>query len=193
LHKPLDFGLTFPSDWQISNQTDRIVAVDPGQAALLEIRLQPAKQGESPDRVLTDLGVRNLVQGDNLTIKGFQAYTARGPVGTDIGQRTARFVVLTDRSNAVVFTGIAKNNDDLSRFESEIMDTARSYHRLSGSEQNEASAHKLALIRAERGTRLETLANQSPLREYAQEQLRLLNDLYPSGEPQPGQRLKIVR
>ena len=37
------------------------------------------------------------------------------------------------------------------------------------------------------------LARNSPLDRDAEEQLRLLNDLYPDGEPRPGQRLKVVR
>ena len=37
------------------------------------------------------------------------------------------------------------------------------------------------------------LARQSPLGADAESQLRLMNDLYPSGEPKPGQLLKIVQ
>jgi predicted Zn-dependent protease len=37
------------------------------------------------------------------------------------------------------------------------------------------------------------LARQSPLGADAETQLRLMNGLYPSGEPEPGQLLKIVQ
>lgn len=193
LHKPLDFGLTFPSQWRIVNQADRIVGVAPDQAALLELRLRPVKADETPDAVLAALGVRDLRQGRSMPIEGAQAYTARGPVGTDLGQRTARFVVINDRASAFVFTGIAKKDSDLPKYESGFINTALSYRRLNTAERAEASSHGLAVIRSGADTRLEALAEQSPLADHALEQLRLLNDLYPTGEPQAGQRLKIVR
>jgi predicted Zn-dependent protease len=37
------------------------------------------------------------------------------------------------------------------------------------------------------------LARQSPLGANAESQLRLINDLYPSGEPKPAQLIKIVQ
>ena len=41
-------------------------------------------------------------------------------------------------------------------------------------------------------TRIADLARTSPIPKYAAETLRLLNDLYPDKEPQPGQLLKII-
>ena len=46
---------------------------------------------------------------------------------------------------------------------------------------------------AEEGTSFTDLARDSPLATHAEEQLRLLNRLYPDGEPTPGgQRLKTI-
>jgi predicted Zn-dependent protease len=51
----------------------------------------------------------------------------------------------------------------------------------------------LQLVTSQPGTTMADLARQSPLGADAESQLRLMNDLYPSGEPKPGQLLKIVR
>ena len=37
------------------------------------------------------------------------------------------------------------------------------------------------------------LAGKTPIDRYAEEQLRLLNDQYPQGEPRKGQLIKTVR
>ena len=37
------------------------------------------------------------------------------------------------------------------------------------------------------------LVAQSPLEKGAEAQLRLINDLYPTGEPRPGQMIKIIQ
>ena len=60
-------------------------------------------------------------------------------------------------------------------------------------EKKLARGKKLKIIRAPAGTRYATLARKSSLTNYPEEQLRLLNDQYPSGEPKPSQLLKVVR
>ena len=68
-----------------------------------------------------------------------------------------------------------------------------SFHALTPAERQAAKPHHLRTVVAQPGTTMAALARQSPLGESAESQLRLMNDLYPSGEPRPGQRLKIVQ
>jgi predicted Zn-dependent protease len=51
----------------------------------------------------------------------------------------------------------------------------------------------LKVIVSGQGTTVEQLAKNSPIKQYATERLRLLNDLYPDKEPTAGQKLKIVQ
>ncbi len=48
-------------------------------------------------------------------------------------------------------------------------------------------------MRASDGTTMEALAKESPIKKYPLQQLRLFNDLYPDGEPKPGDLIKTVR
>ncbi len=193
LHKPLDFGLDFPPDWQIENFAERLVGVAPGGEALLEIRVRPVEAGTPPRRFLEQLGLRSLRDGAPLQVNGFQAYTATASITTNIGRRTARIAVVYDSGNAFVFTGISRSGRDQRRFDDAFLSVARSYHKLSEEEKRIAEGHRLHLITATADTRFSALAKQSPIGRYAEDQLRLLNDLYPDGEPAPGQRIKIVR
>ncbi len=52
---------------------------------------------------------------------------------------------------------------------------------------------RLQLVRAKRGQSMAGLARQSKLPGDAEATLRLLNNLYPSGEPKAGDWLKLVR
>jgi len=54
-------------------------------------------------------------------------------------------------------------------------------------------ANRLHIIRAGSNTRYRDLAGKTPIDRYAEEQLRLLNDQYPKGEPRKGQLIKTVR
>jgi predicted Zn-dependent protease len=50
----------------------------------------------------------------------------------------------------------------------------------------------LRLVTVKAGMTMASLARQSPLGSEAESQLRLMNDLYPGGEPMPAQLIKIV-
>ena len=59
-------------------------------------------------------------------------------------------------------------------------------------ERNAVRPLTLRIINAPPGARFADLARNSPLGKNAVSQLRLLNGLYPNGEPASGQALKIV-
>ena len=56
-----------------------------------------------------------------------------------------------------------------------------------------AEPNRLHVMRATDGTTIEALAKDSPIKQYPLQQLRLINNLYPDGEPQPGDLIKTVR
>jgi predicted Zn-dependent protease len=55
-----------------------------------------------------------------------------------------------------------------------------------------AEPERIRIIDAGPESRIEDLAQGSPLGKYALQELRLMNALYPDKEPTPGQKLKIV-
>ena len=61
-------------------------------------------------------------------------------------------------------------------------------------DQERAFAHplRLRIITAQAGLTFAELARRSPLGPFAEGHLRVINGLYPAGEPVAGQPLKIV-
>ena len=51
---------------------------------------------------------------------------------------------------------------------------------------------KVQVVRAESDTTMAALAAASDLPNYAEDQLRVINGLYPRGEPEEGQLIKII-
>ncbi|HHJ12804.1 MAG TPA: peptidase M48 Ste24p [Gammaproteobacteria bacterium] len=193
LHKPLDFGLRFPEGWTLQNQPERLLATAPGKKAWLELRLERLQPGQSLPDFLTAKGFKPLRNGHALQIAGHEAWRATSTVGTRFGRRTARLIVIRDGEQAFLFVGIGRESNDFERFDIDFLATARSFHPLNKEERDLAEGLHLHLITARADTRFAELARRSPLPDHAQARLRLLNGLYPDGEPQPGQRLKIVR
>ncbi|MNG29806.1 hypothetical protein D3C84_1152980 [compost metagenome] len=64
---------------------------------------------------------------------------------------------------------------------------------LTAAERHLAEPLRLHLVKARRGQSMAALARLSKLPGDAQATLRLLNNLYPAGEPAPGSWLKVVR
>ncbi len=55
-----------------------------------------------------------------------------------------------------------------------------------------AKLPKIQVVRAEEDTTMEALAAESPITNYGLDRLRVMNGLYPLGQPEPGQLIKIV-
>ncbi len=92
-----------------------------------------------------------------------------------------------------LIAGMAKDKPTYERERSALRAAINSFHALGAAERQAARPHVLRLMTAQSGTTMAALARQSPLEGDAESQLRLLNDLYPDGEPRPGQLLKIVQ
>ncbi|MBD3645969.1 MAG: peptidase M48, partial [Pseudomonadales bacterium] len=70
--------------------------------------------------------------------------------------------------------------------------TIFSFDRMDRDDFKEARVPKIQVVRAEEGTTMEALAAQSPITNYALDSLRVMNGLYPHGQPEPGKLIKIV-
>lgn len=192
-HAELGFALNFPAGWRVDNYPDRLSAKPPSNDALLQIWTEDLNRRVSPEQFMRDrLGLRNLHNGESFTHQEMPGYTAITEADTPWGRREARFTVIYFDNRAYIFAGAAKDPDAPYRYDQAFVDTARSFHRLTDEERQLAQPQILHLIQAGTDTRLEDLARHSPIPNHPLEQLRLLNGLYPQGEPGPGQLIKIV-
>jgi predicted Zn-dependent protease len=73
-----------------------------------------------------------------------------------------------------------------------MLQTTKSIRTLKGSEVKLATAQRITLVRAKSGDTISSLAKKTDLGKYAEDQLRLLNGMYPDGEPVPGQLIKTI-
>lgn len=189
-HKPLNFGLQFPAGWKVKNLPGALVAQAPDGNGVLEVEVQDLNRRLTPREFMTQrLGIQEMRSEEALTVAGLPGYTAVVPANTRGGKRWVRVAVLQYHDQAFIFSGYYERDEPNQHA---VLITARSFHALSVGEQALAAAQKLKLIRAGAGTRYAQLARTSPLQHHAEDQLRLLNDQYPQGEPAAGQWLKIV-
>jgi predicted Zn-dependent protease len=192
-HKELDFTLTFPDDWRIDNQAERIVATSRGNDGLIQLTFTDLNKRITPREFMQQrMDLENMRQGEPFTAGALEGYTAIADGKTPWGTRDVRYVVLYRDTRAWIFAGAAKQQADLQRYHEAVRAAASSYRPLNSEEQALASEQHLKIITAPAGTSYADLARSSPIANYPEQQLRLLNGDYPDGEPEAARRLKIV-
>jgi predicted Zn-dependent protease len=193
-HAPLNFSVSFPAGWRIDNQSDRIIATSRSNDGLVQMSLSDRNGHDTPRQFMTQgLKLKGIRDGKAFSANGLQGYTARANSNTPWGLRTVRYAIVYRGNSVYVFAGAAKQTNNSRKYDADILKTASSLHPLTRAEKKLAREKKLKIIRAPAGTRYATLARKSALSNYPEEQLRLLNDQYPRGEPKPSQLLKVVR
>jgi predicted Zn-dependent protease len=182
-HPELGFALRPPEGWKVQNLLDRLVMQAPADDARLT--LSTAKRGnEQPAELLRKLLRRNPPDIDVSPLNSLPAASS-----ADAGAFAA---VVYLREATYVFSGAFRSEQTYRRYLEVARAAARSFHAISDAERATAKPLTIRLITATAGTRFAALAKTSPLGKNAESQLRLMNNLYPAGEPAPGQLIKVI-
>ena len=186
----------FPENWRVSGDTGRILAISDDNDAILQVFVVvPGRTMTAEDVITKKLGVKFIKDGKAITIAGMKAH-----IGTadryisPFGARPARVAAILDNRGrrAYVFAGTGKH--DLAKISSDqdFISTIFSLDKLSSEERSLGRPPTLKIIRAEDNTTMAFLAARSAVPTYAEQNLRLINGLYPYGEPEPGTLIKTV-
>ena len=194
-HHDLHFSVDFPRDWGIDNLPNRIAATAPGGKGLIQMAFIANIDARLPPKqvMLRDLGVSTLRNDSPLSIHGLDAHTGTATMNTSLGLRRSRLAVIYLDNNAYIFTGTTKNAREFSQYDPAFLKTINSFHQLTEEERSSARPLLLETVRSDSSTTFPDLANTSPLENFAEEKLRLLNSKYPKGALKGGELLKIVQ
>ncbi|MDX1513580.1 MAG: M48 family metalloprotease [Gammaproteobacteria bacterium] len=191
-HADLGITIQFPARWRVENRPDRLLAAPPANDALAQVLLTDLNKRISPRDFMVQRLKLEPLAGQALSAGDLPAYTALAWTNTPYGRRLARFTVVYFRDKAYIFAGARKDQDDERKYRTEFLNMALGLRALKPEEYELARGRQLRLRQATAGTTYAALAAESRLSAYAEDQLRLLNGDYPSGEPSPGRLLKVV-
>lgn len=188
LHEKLGISVQFPRGWRVQNQPDRVVAINPQSTALVELKPGP-KNTQPIDTLQKGLKLDQGARYEKGSVNGNPAAFAAGAQ-----QGKPVLVAAINYNNTqYLLAGMAKDGTTYNQNRSALKDSINSFREISQQERQMARPHVIRVIQAQTGMTMAGLASQSPLGASAESQLRLMNDLYPSGEPKPGQLIKIVQ
>ena len=193
-HGGLGIGLRLPKGWRVDDAPGKLTATAPDGQALVVITARPVKERLSPVDILRDkIGIEKMEEGRAVTPDGLNGYTAIAPdANSPFGRRPVRYAAVLHQDRAFVFAGVSRAAEDRVRNDWKVLSVIKSMRLLDEKDRRAAKPPRIRVIEANAGTTIDRLAAASPLDRYAEQQLRLLNDMYPEGDPVPGQQVKII-
>ncbi len=193
-HGRLGIVVDFPEGWHVRDGATTLTAVPPNvSGAAMTVALQALDgDGGSPEKFMTgELGLP-VAGGEALEVDGMEAYLAVLDRADEARLRLAA-VVFKDR-RAYIFRGNNENSGFDDEFVEGFSDTVGSFRNMRRGDRSAATETRVELVMAEPGDTFASLARRYRMsgRDGA-DQLRLLNGLYPRGEPRAGDYVKVLR
>jgi predicted Zn-dependent protease len=187
-HTDLGLTLRFPAGWRVQNNAQNVAARSPDHNALIDLRSAGPATGAPADtlRKILKLGAGSTVSP--LTIAGLRAAITDLTIA---GKPTRIAVVFLGKSAFAI--GLQANSAAaFQQHETAMNESLHSFHAITAQERGLAKPMRVRIITAPAGLTFAELARTSPLGRFAEGHLRVINGLYPKGEPAAGQALKIV-
>jgi predicted Zn-dependent protease len=192
-HNDLDLFIAFPEGWKVDNLPDRLIAQPKTGDAELQILIDDLNKRQSPQEYLNEKFKGQISKGQVLQTTNFQGYTGLTTINTQQGKVPSRVAAVFQDKRVYLVLVAAKDSNVLSKYDAAGLDTIKSMRQLKNSEVQLAKPKHIKLIRAKSGDTFASLAKKTDIANHAEEQLRLLNGMYPDGQPKPGQLIKIVQ
>lgn len=185
-HTDLGFALTLPPEWRVKNNPDQLLLISPTGNVMIRMFT------DKPDGSPADLLRKNLnLNNAELAIDPINQLPAAIMSGEQNG-KPMRIAAIYLNNKAYVIAARAESDKLFNQFENEINTTIKSFHKITDAERKIAKPLLIKTITAQPDTTYNKLAKNSAIGKNAENYLRLMNNAYPTGEPKPGQIIKII-
>ncbi|MCZ6502274.1 MAG: M48 family metalloprotease [Gammaproteobacteria bacterium] len=194
-HPKLGIKLSFPKGWRMEQARRGVQIVSAIADASFFISTDRLYKGATPQKFATEKLAFNVREGREISIGGLPAYIGIADrADSPFGPRPVRFAVLFDPRKHLAFILQGAGKHDLRNIanDKDFITTIFSFDRMNRDDFKIAKAPRVQIVRAEEDTTMEALAAQSPITNYALDKLRVINGLYPDGQPEPGQLIKVI-
>ena len=196
-HPGLGIKFTFPAGWRFPGDAQAQGAQlmsRTGDAAFSVTTSAFARGTSAEEFAVTVVGLR-VREGRDISIADMPAYLGiADKAASPYGPRPVRFAVILDQRNWTGYILMGAGKHDLVRIanDRDFIATIFSFDQMVGEDFRVAKHPRVQLVRVEEDTTMEKLAGESAITNYALDRLRVMNGLYPNGQPAPGRLVKVV-
>ncbi len=191
--------IDFPKDWTQTSGTAPVAVIGQHAEELATLSMtRLARTTQSPEEYLyNQLNVSEVFQGEAIATAGLKGFSGilKKTAQTD-GQRHDTFLrvaVIYYKLHAYVFYGNVMNHDDFATVDPLFVEAISTFRPISRSEIMGQKPQRVHYIKATANTRFADLAKIFNLSKNDVEILRVINALYPSGEPSEGDIIKVFK
>ena len=161
-----------------------MIAESVKDGAVLRIMLRKREVLIKPEETLKKLSTGKLSSEESLQQFGLQGYTA---LISD--KHLTKRIAVIDQNYSYLFEGTAT---DIKKNDPTLLKIIKSFRSMTEAERITGPPLYVRYIRVPRGQTVGSLAAKSPIPE-AEATHRLINGIYPRGEPRTGDWFKVIR
>ncbi len=192
-HSDLNLFVAFPEGWKVNNLPDRLIATPKTGDVQLQITIDDLNKKQTPKQYLDEQFKGKVTKGQPVQTANFQGYTGYTNLSTKNGSVPSRVAAVFHGKRIYQVLIAGKDSAALDKYDSVGLGAIKSMRQRKTAERKLAKPKNIKIIRAKSGDTFAKLAKRSDLQNHPVEQLRLLNGMYPEGEPKAGQLIKIVQ
>lgn len=187
----LSYTVVFPDEWQVQETPTTVTAMAPDDVASINISVQRLQVYKEPRLFIREnLGIEDLQQSEPLSQYRLSGYT--GVHENDEGKQE-RVSVLYLGPRAFILRGEVNGAENPEDMDDLMLASMRTFRAIQMNERASASSLRIRYVQVANGFSWAALAARSPIQQYPEETLRLLNGYYPYGDPEPGDWIKILQ
>lgn len=185
----LGYTMVFPDNWSVTETPTTALASSAEAESQLRVEVQRMQENLEPRLFIRDkLGINNLQKSEPLQQFRLQGYTG---TATKDG-KSQRIAVLYLGPRVFIFTGDIPSGAGADEVDQQLLAAIRSFRAIQSNERFAGNESRIRYVQAGEGFSFAALARLSPIGNYPEETLRLLNGYYPTGAPSTGDWIKIV-
>ena len=190
---PLRIRMDFPEQWQQTTNIDNylVVAQSQDNTASLNLQSMPRTLQTPEEYIYNQLKISGLTQGRAINPSGLKGYT--GILPGDHGKSATRIALIYYKMNAYLITGEVTDKTQFANLDPLFITSINTFRPISNREIAGQKPQKIHYIQADSSTSFATIAKRFTLNSEDIENLRLINGLYPVGEPKNGQWIKVFK
>lgn len=183
-HSKLAFTFEQPEGWTVTSGSRAVTASAPDGSASLTITLRRRDNSASPESVLKSTSRGELSEERKLEQAGLKGYTA---IASSAG--ASKRLAVIDYNYTYLFEGQAA---DTAASDATLLKIIESFRPTHPKERQAGTPRYVQYIQVPRGATFASIAASIRIPN-AEAQLRLLNGMYPRGEPRTGDWIKVIR
>ena len=183
-HSKLAFTFEHPEGWSVKSSSKAVVASSADGRTSLTITLRRKDSSKTPESVLKGSASGDFSDAAALEQAGLQGYCA---IASSNG--VAKRLAVIDYNYTYLLQG---ESADFAANDPVLLEIIKSFRPTHPKEKQAGTPRYIHYIQVPRGATFASIASSIRI-PYAEDQLRLLNGMYPRGEPRTGDWIKVIR